>query len=56
MQRLRSYRSAYLQNWKKFHQEKKIPVLPEQKLQATPEPEQEISFEELLEELNALTG
>ncbi len=47
MQRLRSYRSAYLQNWKKFHQEK-------QKQQEAPE--QEISFEELLEELNALTG
>lgn len=47
MQRLRSYRSAYLQNWKKFHQEK-------QKVQEAPEPE--ISFEELLEELNALTG
>ena len=53
MQRLRSYRSAYLQNWKKFHQEKKNSVLSEPKIQA-PEPEE--SLEELLQKLDALTG
>ena len=70
MQRLRTFRSAYLKNWMKMHHDRVNPFVmpksdrPEQRMErpadiseVKPEPENsEESLEELLKQLNELTG